>query len=211
MDSKQDLKEIFTHIYDNNVWVSPDRNVKYYSGGGSHEPQIVLPYVEAVTKLLGLFSSPPNVVDLGCGDFAVGSKYRHACNRYIACDIVDGLIEHNKVVYKDLNVDFRVLNIVEDEIPDGDIVFIRQVLQHLSNASIKKIIDKVSKKFKHIVITDNIHSGEDAVPNIDIEDGHKCRHKSGVVLTQPPFNLKPSAEFRICAVNSIVTTLYLME
>ena len=39
-------------------------------------------------------------------------------------------------IQEDLDVDFRVLDITSDEIPPGDVCFVRQVLQHLSNQSI---------------------------------------------------------------------------
>ena len=47
------------------------------------------------TFLLSL-PKKPDVVDLGCGDFVIGSKLRKFCNKYIAVDIVDELINFNK-------------------------------------------------------------------------------------------------------------------
>ena len=85
---------------------------------------------------------------MGCGDFVVGSKIRSLCNQYIACDIVAPLIEYNKKKYQPLNVDFRTLNLISDNLPSADVVFIRQVLQHLSNIEIKNIIPKLAQNFK---------------------------------------------------------------
>ena len=93
-----------------------------------------------VNVILKKFSSKPNVVDLGCGDFAVGSMLRKDCNNYIAVDILDKLINKNKKIYKNLNVDFRTLDFTKDNLPEGDICFVRQVLQHLSNTIIIKIV-----------------------------------------------------------------------
>ena len=90
-------------------------------------------YITRVKEFLSTFSNKPNVVDLGCGDFSIGSKLRNYCNSYIAIDIFDELIERNKIHYKSHNVDFRVLDITKDNLPSGDICFVRQVLQHLSN------------------------------------------------------------------------------
>ena len=111
-------------------------NYKFYSGPGSHFPELVDNYISGVKKFLTSLPKKPNVVDLGCGDFSIGSKIRKLCDNYIAVDIFDELINFNKKKYADLNVDFRILDITCDELPSGDICFIRQVLQHLSNESI---------------------------------------------------------------------------
>ena len=44
-----------------------------------------------------------------------------------------------------LNVDFRVGNITDEELPEGDVCFVRQVLQHLSNEAIANFILKIKK------------------------------------------------------------------
>lgn len=88
----------------------------------------------------------PDVVDLGCGDFKVGSQLRPWCGRYTACDVVPDLIAFNRTAFTQLDVDFRVLDMVEDPLPAGDVVFVRQVLQHLSNAAISKAIAKIASQ-----------------------------------------------------------------
>ena len=95
-------------------------------------------YLE-LSNFLNTFPNKPNVIDLGCGDFVIGSKLRSACGKYIAVDIFDDLINYNKVKYSDLQVDFKTLDITKDELPEADICFLRTVLQHLSNEVHKKI------------------------------------------------------------------------
>jgi hypothetical protein len=79
-------------------------------------------------------------VDLGCGDFNVGSQLRPYCSEYVACDIVQSLIERNKLKFADRGVEFRALDMASDPLPAGDVVFIRQVLQHMSNAQILALL-----------------------------------------------------------------------
>lgn len=74
--------------------------------------------------------------------------------------------------------------------PDGDIVILRQVLQHLSNSEIHAILSKLDD-FKYLILTEHIPEG-DFVPNVDIISGQGTRLKkqSGVDITAAPFEFK---------------------
>ncbi len=194
-------KQVFTEIYKKKLWgKSKNGEFVFFSGSGSHNNKNRSKYVKSVLKHL-----PKNadVVDLGCGDFVVGSKIRPFCNRYIACDIVPELISFNKKKFKNINVDFRVLDIIEDGLPHGDVVFLRQVLQHLSNKQIIKITEKLKTKYKIIFLTEHISDSNMFKPNLDKPTGLDTRigYLSGVVLTEPPFNLVVKKEKVICEFN----------
>lgn len=208
-------KQIFSKIYEYHVWgESGDSLQPFYSGSGSHDAYIVSTYVEAVQEFLASFDEKPNVVDLGCGDFYVGSQLRSLCNTYVACDIVPDLIEFNKEKYSSLDVDFRVLDLTADRLPEGDVVFVRQVLQHLSNRKISRAVKKLRSRYRYLVLTEHLPGSEDFVHNLDKQVGPDIRiaKNSGVVLTSPPFDLRPQSERKLCQVPEfgglIVTTLY---
>ena len=155
-------------------------------------------------KFILSLPNKPNVVDLGCGDFVIGSKIRRLCNNYIAIDIFDQLIDYNKKKYKELNVDFRVLDITSDELPSADICFVRQVLQHLSNQSILQFLEAIKNKYKYLIITEHLPSSNFFKANLDKPTGPDTRlfDKSGVILTKPPFNLKVIEDIDICETRS---------
>ena len=208
-------QEVFENIYETSAWGRSTNHLQpFYSGSGSHDIEIVLPYLKAVEDFLLAFEKKPNVVDLGCGDFSIGSKLRHLCNDYIACDIVPPLIEFNKEKFAESGVDFRVLDLTKDELPSADIVFIRQVFQHLSNKQIIKALPQLCTKFRYIVFTDHLPDTSDFQHNLDIPPGQHSRlqFKSGVVLTSSPFNIKPKNQKKICEVPEheglIVTIIY---
>lgn len=209
-------EQIFTRIYERGVWgKSEDPASPFYSGSGSRRDAEIAVYVQSVTEFLRSFEIKPNVVDLGCGDFTVGSQIRSFCNRYVACDVVPGLIAFNTTRFKDLDVEFRVLDLIENELPPGDIAFIRQVLQHLSNDQIRNLIARASLSYRFIVVTEHLPSQEKFEHNADKLTGPGTRmgYNSGVVLTSPPFNLCPKFEKQLCRTSSLdtgilVTTLY---
>ena len=194
-------QEIFSEIYHNGLWgKSADSKQRYYSGAGSHDINITTVYFDNVCAFLKTLPNKPNVVDLGCGDFSVGAQIRQYCNNYVACDIVPQLIEHNKIKYNDLNVDFRTLNLITDELPKADIVFIRQVLQHLSNDQIQKLIPKLHLSYIYLILTEHLPKSKIFTPNLDKPTGPGIRigYDSGIVLSAEPFNLKFLHEQLIC-------------
>lgn len=87
----KDASEIFNHIYMEKRWGTANDD-DFSSGSGSHEKRITEPYIEAVSTLLKSYDEKPNVVDLGCGDFAIGSRLRPYCDQYIGCDVASSVI-----------------------------------------------------------------------------------------------------------------------
>lgn len=197
-------KEAFDRIYVEGVWGrSAASDQPFYSGSGSHAPSIVEPYVEAVVRFLRSLPEKPDVVDLGCGDFAVGSRVRPYCRRYIACDVVPSLVEFNRHRFSDLEVEFRSLDITSDEWPHAEVAFLRQVLQHLSNTQIHAVLRKLVPRHRHLVVTEHLPDRPGFVPNLDKPIGPHTRldsggPPSGVVLTEPPFSLKPVHSEVLC-------------
>lgn len=205
-------KDAMEQIYENNLWGGD--NFEYYSGLGSHHLELVDLYVETVSTFLKSFETPPEVCDLGCGDFNVGKELVKHSKKYIAVYIVPDLIAHNKAAFPAEYLEFRVLDIAEDNLPSGDCAILRQVLQHLSNAEIKSVVEKLYN-FKYVILTVHLPE-EDFEPNKDIISGQGIRLKkqSGVDITATPFNFKFKEEKQLLAVKHpgfkgrVVTTLY---
>lgn len=194
-------QQVFTKIYEEGHWgQSPNSDQRFFSGRGSHDADIVDTYVEAVSAFLSSFVTKPNVVDLGCGDFTVGSKLRALCGRYVACDIVEPVISWNKQRYSDDDVDFCVLDISHDKLPAGDIVFVRQVLQHMSNTQIENVLSQIIDKYKYLILTEHLPATVAFAHNLDKPVGPdiRLRLNSGIVLTSPPFNLPIRQEIKLC-------------
>ncbi|MEP5254336.1 MAG: class I SAM-dependent methyltransferase [Winogradskyella arenosi] len=180
-------KAVMEQIYEQHLWGGKDFD--FYSGEGSHHTAITKPYIEAVTSFLKAHHNNLTVCDLGCGDFNIGKQLIPYSKTYIGIDIVESLIERNKTVFKAENLEFRCLNIVEDDLPEADCIIIRQVLQHLSNAEILKIVQKL-KRYPYIIITEHIPQGEFEANKDKISSlGIRLKQNSGVNLLKPPFHL----------------------
>ncbi len=182
------VAETFAEIYEKNIW-GGERS-EFYSGEGSTQ-KYSEKYAETITKFVSE-NNIKQVVDLGCGDFRVASKFVAGDFSYIGCDVVPSLVEHLNRNFANEKNEFRCLNIVEDELPDGDLCLIRQVLQHLSNAEIEKILHN-ARKYKFLIVTEHYPHPKVAVaPNLDVPHGPEMRlhFDSAVYLDKPPFNLQ---------------------
>jgi len=185
--------DIFSEIYNNKLW--GDGSGDFDSGLGSSEEQVTKPYVTKIANFLKTSKTKPKVVDLGCGDFRVGKNLACYCREYTGIDIVRKLIDKLNKTASSASVKFKCLDIIDDELPSGDIVFVRQVLQHLSNEQILKILPKL-KQYAVAFITEHYPSDNPKIkPNKDIVPGSAIRlyTNSGVYLDKPPFNLPKSS------------------
>lgn len=78
--------------------------------------------------------------------FRVGRLICAQCDlRYVGVDAVPDLIAYNRSRFGGPQVEFRCTNLIDDELPDGELCLIRQVLQHLSNAEISRVLAKCAK------------------------------------------------------------------
>jgi SAM-dependent methyltransferase len=184
------LKEVFTHIYRQNVWGRGDGGL--YSGPGS-DPAVTAPYVAAVHEFIQS-ERIRSIVDLGCGDFRVGIQFLAPELRYHGVDIVDDVVSRNRQRYGSRNVTFSCVDATRDELPAGDLCLVREVFQHLSNEQIAKVLAKC-RRFPLVIVTERIaSSGRLTTPNVDIRQGPNTRADigSGVVLDAPPFSERVS-------------------
>lgn len=189
--------DVFAGVYRSNLWGGNPG--EFYSGDGSL-PLFAEPYCAYLREfIVSLGCQRVTVVDLGCGDFRVGAQLvssvadrGHVRIEYVGVDVVEALIERNRRRHAAPNVTFACADIVADELPAGDVCLVRQVLQHLSNAEIQRILPKLAR-YPHVFVTEHFPSpGAALVPNRDKPHGSEIRveHDSAVCLDQPPFGLE---------------------
>ncbi len=205
-------KDAMQQVYAKKLWGSG--NTDFYSGAGSHDAETIQPYIEEVIAFFKSLENPPVVCDLGCGDFNVGKELVPYTQAYTAVDIVPELIAHNKELFKSKQLSFASLDLANDPLPEGDCALLRQVLQHLSNAEIASIVNKLYA-YRYVILTEHLPD-QDFIPNTDIISGQGIRLKkhSGVELLAAPFNFKVSATKQLSSLPApgvkgrLVTTLY---
>jgi hypothetical protein len=192
-------RRTFQSVYRDHLW-GDDGNSAFFSGVGSRGNH-AQSYVKAMVPLLARHAIEARedlvIVDLGCGDFAIGSALITSLKRvrYVGCDIVPELVAYNRGKFESENIKFQILDIVNDVLPDGDVCLLRQVLQHLSNSEISAVLPKLAN-YKYVYVSEGqplIHEG---IPNPDKAVGAEVRFDwrtgrgRGVELDLPPWNLE---------------------
>ncbi len=171
-----DTKDVFTEIYKTNHWNSEES----ISGGGSELSQ-----TKSLLRDLGLLLKEKkihSVLDLPCGDFKWMQHLDFTDINYIGGDIVEELIQLNSLQYKNLdNVNFRLLDLIEDTLPKSDLIIVRDCLVHLSNSNIFKAINNIKRSGSTDLLTTTF---PDFNLNYDIVTGDWRR----LNLEKEPFN-----------------------
>jgi hypothetical protein len=130
-----DRKEAFELIYEQNRWGSSESR----SGRGS-TLAYTLPLRKSLTRYLHRLGVG-TFLDAPCGDF---NWMRHVSlpdgANYIGGDIVAPLVEALRREHADARHAFHVMDIVEEPLPAADLWMCRDVLFHLSNADVAKVL-----------------------------------------------------------------------
>lgn len=206
-------KDVFKSVYETGAWGN-NMSRNYYSGAGSHNPAVVSAYVNEVRSYLVKRGLSSSACDIGCGDFSVGSKIRPFFRHFTGVDIFKGVLEENMSIYsKDPELEFLELDICEQPAPHCDVIFVRQVFQHLDNLSICKALSNLAGRAKYLIISEHLPLSK-FTPNLDKPSGESVRLAigSGVVVTEAPFDMQCYESEVICQVREgsgvIVTTAY---
>lgn len=170
------VKETFTKIYTDNLWAS----VESKSGSGSE-----LGNTEVLRQELLLLLKKykiQSMLDIPCGDFNWMKEVDLSKVAYIGADIVEQLIESNNIKYTDKT--FSVLNLIEDDLPKVDLVFVRDCLGHLSNDNVLKALENIKRSgSKYLLATSFTKWSQN--PDI-VDGGWKC-----INLMIAPFYMNP--------------------
>lgn len=184
------VADVFIDVYRSNKWGGAKG--EFFSGDGSAVSEIISPYLDMVREVAERENfMGKRFVDLGCGNFQVGQSLLPLCSGYIGVDVVEPLVRRNRELYGNASTQFLCMDIITGELPEGDVCFLRQVLQHLSNDEIHSIVKKLGR-YRWVLITEHYpQENRRTRPNIDKVHGHHIRasKNSGVYLWAPPFRL----------------------
>ncbi len=140
------VEQTFKHIYESNYWANPES----VSGNGSDLSQTKTLLREF--KVLGNELEITSILDIPCGDFNWMRNFEFENINYIGADIVDDLIKNNKEKYGK-RFEFKVLNLIENELPKVDLIFTRDCFVHLSESDIFKSIQNIKKSGSKYLLT----------------------------------------------------------
>jgi len=156
------MEAIFTEMYHRNKAALPGS----VSGPGSD-----LDHTQVIRKLLPRlfrelkFSS---LLDIPCGDFNWMRYVDLTGMKYIGADIIAELVEGNRANYALENITFEHLNLIEDDLPEVDLILCRDCLVHFSFDDIFKALANIIRGGSEYLLTTHFTERSE---NYDIPTG----------------------------------------
>lgn len=173
--------EVFSKIYHTEHWGKGKG-----SGDGSipENAQIYIKFLQ------NYFHDPKlkKIVDLGCGDWQIMSNISIPDDKeYRGYDVAKHIITKNEKKFSKRNVKFFNVTNLKDFVHqnvNGDLLIVKDVLQHLPISEIKYFITNVLPNFKYALIT-NEYEVASIMHNKDIKLGEF----RSLGMLEPPFKL----------------------
>jgi SAM-dependent methyltransferase len=180
---------VFDEIYNSNTW-------GFGSGHGSL-PAVTKGYrnyLEAFIRENDIKS----IVDYGCGDWQFSKLVDWGDAKYTGVDIVPTVVERNNQLYGKENVRFIAIKPgAVHKVPKGDLLIVKDVLQHMTDEMVQDFLQNVVPKFKHALITNCIWPLEDI--NKSINDGEF----RPLDIRKEPFNQSATSVYAFTGPKSI--------
>ena len=174
-------RQAFEQIYAKGLWAT-DPQGKGTSGGGSTLQATTL-YRRFLQDFMAAYRIR-SVVDAGCGDWEFSQALDWTGVDYLGVDIVPAVIEANKQRFEKPNIRFAVADIVREELPAADLLLVKDVMQHLSNADIARFARQFGR-YRHVLLVNDVDPGSLTAEPRDIASG---RYRP-IDPTRPPHSL----------------------
>ncbi len=163
-DDKARRAAFFENVYERNLWDSRESR----SGVGSElaATRALIDGLPAMFKRLEIRS----FLDIPCGDFNWMKAVAFGDVAYIGGDLVPSLVERNAERFGSRKRRFEVLDIVEDRLPDADMIFVRDCLIHMDNALILRALHNIRRSsFRYICLTHDLNHERFPGRNIELD------------------------------------------
>jgi SAM-dependent methyltransferase len=177
METPSALQQAFITVYAEKRWgnrpgASPANTIEYRA------------FIERFIQANAVRS----VTDLGCGDWQHSHLIDWSQVEYIGLDAVPEIIERNRSRFTLPNLKFAVSTLVDD-LPGGDLLVSKNVLQHLPNQTIVEYLAAIHTKYRFAILTNATEPKDFANREIVVGDFRPLR------LQDAPFNTPGAVVF----------------
>lgn len=189
------FSSVMGQIYETNLWKGDNSSLPRSGPGSRLECTVIFRDIlrEIIRK-----DRIKRVVDLGCGDLTWMKTmlpfFEENGVSYLGCDVAQAIISEHQQQDFGPNVAFRRLDILhpgEEGLPQGDLYVLRDILFHLSNENIFRLLGLLRATQSKILVSVNQRVITNEGRNVSADQDHWA----AVDLRRPPFNLLPLAEW----------------
>ncbi len=166
----------FDAIYDEESWGNG-------SGPGSH-PNWTIEYRSFLEKFIRM-NNVRSIVDVGCGDWQFSRFLNLDGISYHGFDVVERLIDANTKRHGSKSIRFDVMPEDPAQLPQADLLLMKDVLQHLPDADIFRFRDTVFQRYRFALLTNSFEK-IDAYRNVDLSRPGEFRCLD---LTAAPYDM----------------------
>ncbi len=139
---------VFDDIYEKNHW-------GFGSGHGSL-PEVTQSYRQFLESFIRE-NNIGTVVDVGCGDWQFSRLIDWGEATYLGVDVVDTVVQTNQQRFATERISFKTIQPgSNDAIPSGDLLIIKDVLQHLPDDDVHAFVRNVLPRFRFALVTNCI-------------------------------------------------------
>ncbi len=179
MTSEGPIHQAFEAIYASNSW-------SHGSGPGSRSRNTI-EYRAFLERFIEA-NRVRSVTDLGCGDWQFSQQIDWSAVAYTGFDVVEPIVTGNREKHGRPNVEFRLFRTIED-LPGGDLLLAKEVLQHLPTQTVLNYIAAIRAKYRFALLTNSTEPRE--LANTDIAPGGYRPLR----LDEPPFDIPGAKVF----------------
>jgi hypothetical protein len=172
-------RRVFNSVYRDNKPGAP---------GADSTNKNTVAYREFLQKFL-IDHEIKTVLDVGCGDWNFSRLLDWSGIKYVGIDVSDLALERAEEFSSD-NIKFYELDAISCDLPDADLVILKDVIQYWSNNEILEFLPKL-KKFKKVLVVGSMLENDALMINHETTFGEY----HDIDLSQPPFALSGSNVF----------------
>ncbi|MEX2452009.1 MAG: class I SAM-dependent methyltransferase [Rhodospirillales bacterium] len=142
-----DAKSIFSFYHAKNLFGSKDS----LSGTGSslEATRTIRMYLPGLLADLGI----EKILDIPCDDFFWAKEIDWNGLEYTGADVVEALVAHNAEKYGRGNIRFKALDILEDDLPEADLILCRDLFIHFPNDHVLKALGCIKRSGAKYLLT----------------------------------------------------------
>ncbi|KAL9653476.1 hypothetical protein ABK040_002109 [Willaertia magna] len=195
-ENSQERMRRFQTVYQQGQWNGNSKDIPGSGSGSTREYTIYARHaIQTVVKAYGI----KKFIDAPCGDAHWAQLlfpfFKENNVEYLGVDIVPELIESHKRTFKqeyEGTVDFLHMDLAENVLPKGDVIFCRQALQHLNPGNVLKTLHNFCKSGAKYLMTTIYLTGTQQDNELKINGPHNAL----INLLAPPYSLvEPIAMF----------------